>query len=400
MSFEIALTGLEATNTQLDTISNNIANVSTTGFKESRTEFAAIYNGIQPGGVEVASISQNFEKNGNIVGTGRSLDLAINGNGFFQTKDTQNQTIYTRSGIFNTDRDNFIVSNTGLRLQGFTVDATNNVQQGTVGDLRVNTAAIGATATTTFDFSANLNANDTALDPLNFDPLDSNTYNSTYTTQVFDSLGNARTLTQYFIKDLNAVGTNGWQVNYAFDQTPLATVETLNFDTNGVLIPPATNTVLTSGPIVGANPLSITVNYTGMTQFGSDFGVSQNTANGNTSGDLSGLRVEDNGLVFANYTNGQSIAQGQVILANFANPQGLLPVNKTGWIQTFASGNPITGAPGTGILGELSPGALEGSNVDLTGELVNLITAQRNYQANAKTISTSDQLTQALFNAV
>ena len=400
MSFEIALTGLEATNTQLDTISNNIANVSTSGFKESRTEFAAIYNGIQPGGVEVASISQNFEKNGNIVGTGRSLDLAINGNGFFQTKDTQNQTIYTRSGIFNTDRDNFIVSNTGLRLQGFTVDATNNVQQGTVGDLQVNTAAIGATATTTFNFSANLNANDQkgALDPTNFNALDSSTYNSTYTTQVFDSLGNARTLTQYFIKDLNV--TNGWQVRYAFDQATLVgTAANLTFDTNGV-VNPQPNTVINIAPPPGANPIDITVNYTGMTQFGSDFGVSQNNADGNTAGDLSGLRVEDNGLVFANYTNGQSIAQGQVILANFANTQGLLPVNKTGWIQTFASGNPITGVPGTGILGELTPGALEGSNVDLTGELVNLITAQRNYQANAKTISTSDQLTQALFNAV
>ena len=336
MSFEIALTGLEATNTQLDTISNNIANVSTSGFKESRTEFAAIYNGIQPGGVEVASISQNFEKNGNIVGTGRSLDLAINGNGFFQTKDTQNQTIYTRSGIFNTDRDNFIVSNTGLRLQGFTVDATNNVQQGTVGDLQVNTAAIGATATTTFNFSANLNANDQkgALDPTNFNALDSSTYNSTYTTQVFDSLGNARTLTQYFIKDLNV--TNGWQVRYAFDQATLVgTAANLTFDTNGV-VNPQPNTVINIAPPPGANPIDITVNYTGMTQFGSDFGVSQNNADGNTAGDLSGLRVEDNGLVFANYTNGQSIAQGQVILANFANTQGLLPVNKTGWIQTFA----------------------------------------------------------------
>ncbi|WP_318443603.1 flagellar hook protein FlgE [Photobacterium leiognathi] len=398
MSFDIALSGLDATNVQLNTISNNIANVSTSGFKESRTEFSAVYNGMQAGGVEVATISQNFDKTGSITGTGRPLDLAISGSGFFVTKDHTGQTLYTRSGVFGSDKDNNIVSNNGAKLQGYTVDANNNLQAGSVGNLKITTASLPAKATDELAFVANLDARSSVIDPaINpFDPNSTDSFNSSYTSKVYDSLGNPHTVTQYFTK----TNANEWQVNVVVDgaATPSQT-QNVAFNTDGTLQSPTAPFAVNFNP-AGADAANINIDIAGTTQFGADFGVSTNAPNGYTSGELAGVRVEDNGMVFATYTNGQSQLQGQVMLADFANPQGLVKTNGTSWIQSFSSGAPVNGAPGTGTLGGLVAGALEGSNVDLTSELVSLMTAQRNYQANAKTISTADKLTQSLFNAV
>ncbi|WP_318418745.1 flagellar hook protein FlgE [Photobacterium leiognathi] len=400
MSFDIALSGLDATNVQLNTISNNIANVSTSGFKESRTEFSAVYNGMQAGGVEVAAISQNFDKTGSITGTGRPLDLAISGSGFFVTKDHTGQTLYTRSGVFGSDKDNNIVSNNGAKLQGYTVDANNNLQAGAVGNLKITTASLPAKATGELAFVANLDARSSVIDPaINpFDPNSTDSFNSSYTSKVYDSLGNPHTVTQYFTK--TKTNANEWQVNVVVDgaATPSQT-QNVVFNTDGTLQSPTAPFAVNFNP-AGADAANINIDIAGTTQFGADFGVSTNAPNGYTSGELAGVRVEDNGMVFATYTNGQSQLQGQVMLADFANPQGLVKTNGTSWIQSFSSGAPVNGAPGTGTLGGLVAGALEGSNVDLTSELVSLMTAQRNYQANAKTISTSDKLTQSLFNAV
>ncbi|WP_434145125.1 flagellar hook protein FlgE [Photobacterium leiognathi] len=398
MSFDIALSGLDTTNVQLNTISNNIANVSTSGFKESRTEFSAVYNGMQAGGVEVAAISQNFDKTGSITGTGRPLNLAISGSGFFVTKDHTGQTLYTRSGVFGSDKDNNIVSNNGAKLQGYTVDANNNLQAGAVGNLKITTASLPAKATDELAFVANLDARSSVIDPaINpFDPNSTDSFNSSYTSKVYDSLGNPHTVTQYFTK----TNANEWQVNVVVDgaATPTQT-QNVVFNTDGTLQSPTAPFAVSFNP-AGADAANINIDISGTTQFGADFGVSTNAPNGYTSGELAGVRVEDNGMVFATYTNGQSQLQGQVMLADFANPQGLVKTNGTSWIQSFSSGAPVNGAPGTGTLGGLVAGALEGSNVDLTSELVSLMTAQRNYQANAKTISTSDKLTQSLFNAV
>ncbi|MGF1774401.1 flagellar basal body protein FlgE [Vibrio wakamikoensis] len=423
MSFNIALSGLDATNTQLNTISHNIANASTYGFKQARTEFSAVYNGMQAGGVEVASISQNFDKNGSVSGTGRSMDLAINGNGFFVTKDGMGQTLYTRSGVFGTDKDNYVVGNTGAKLQGYSVDRNNNLLEGSVGDIKISTSSLAAKATDKLDFIANFDASasatnvvpagDPSLAPFEadgvtpnpvydstaiaFDPSNPDSFNSSYTSKVYDSLGNSHTVTQYFTKTAD----NTWQVNVEVDGSPTtpATTQQVDFKADGTLASP-TGSFNVSFPAAGAKGMSIDISLAGSTQFGAAFGVSTNSPNGYTSGELAGVRVENNGMVFATYTNGQSQLQGQVVLANFANPQGLAKTNGTAWTQSFSSGAPVVGTPGTGVLGDLTPGALEGSNVDLTSELVNLMTAQRNYQANAKTISTSDKLTQALFNAV
>ncbi|EGR1593497.1 flagellar basal body protein FlgE [Vibrio parahaemolyticus] len=398
MSFNIALSGLDATNTELNTISHNIANASTYGFKGARTEFAAVYNGMQPGGVEVASISQNFDKNGSITGTGRSMDLAINGSGFFVTKDHMGQTLYTRSGVFGTDKSNFVTANNGAKLQGYSVDSNNNLMTGSVGNIQVSTSSLNAKATDKLDFVANFDASAKAIDKAvtPFEPADPTSFNSSYTTQVYDSLGNSHTVTQYFTKTAD----NAWEVNVQVDggKTPVSTIP-VTFNKDGTLAAP-TGSFNVAFPAAGANAMSIDINLKGSTQFGAAFGVSTNSPNGYTSGELAGVRVEDNGMVYATYTNGQSQLQGQVVLADFANTQGLAKVSGTAWTQSFSSGAPIMGVPGSGTLGNLTPGALEGSNVDLTSELVALMTAQRNYQANAKTISTSDKLTQALFNAV
>jgi flagellar hook protein FlgE len=404
MSFNIALSGLDVTNTELSTISNNIANASTYGFKGARTEFAAVYNGMQPGGVEVAAVSQNFDKNGSVSGTGRAMDLAINGTGFFVTKDSAGQTLYTRAGVFGTDKNNYIVGNTGAKLQGYTVDNNNTLQTGAVGDLQISTANLAAKATDSLSFVANFDASastiDTAVNP--FNPNDPDSFNSSYTSQVYDSLGNTHTVTQYFTK----TASNTWEVNVQVDGgntvsevDGVAGPRTITFNNDGSLATPV-GTFNVSFNAAGANAMSIDIDLGDTTQFGAAFGVSTNNPNGYSSGELAGVRVEDNGMVYATFTNGQSQLQGQLVLADFANPQALSKVSGTSWSQSFNSGAPIVGIPGSGTLGDLTPGALEGSNVDLTSELVNLMTAQRNYQANAKTISTNDQLTQALFNAI
>ncbi|UJF18020.1 flagellar basal body protein FlgE [Vibrio sp. SS-MA-C1-2] len=396
MSFSIALSGLSASNTELNNISNNIANVTTSGFKGARAEFASVYNGQEAGGVEVTGISQNFDKSGSITGTGRALDMAISGSGFFVTEDAKGQTMYTRSGIINMDSDGTLVSNSGAALQGYPVDGNNNLQQGTVGDLVINTQSLQAEQTTNLDFIANLDARETS--PINaFDDTDSTTFNHSYTTPVYDSLGNQHTVTQYFVKTATA---NEWEVHLKDNSTNTSVgPETITFNSDGTL-DTSSLTSFTFTPPNGADPVNINIALTGMTQFGSDFSVSTNNPNGYGAGDYAGLRVENDGSIYASYTNGQSQLQGQVVLANFTSPQELVKTSDTAWLQSFSSGVPVIGTAGTGVFGDLTSGALEGSNVDLTSELVNLMTAQRNYQANTKSISTSDQLTQALFNVV
>ena len=398
MSFNIALSGLDATNTELNTISHNIANASTYGFKSARTEFAAVYNGMQPGGVEVAAISQNFDTNGLVTSTGRAMDLAINGGGFFVTKDSAGQTLYTRSGVFNTDKDNYVMSNTGAKLQGYSVDGNNNLLTGVTGDIKISTSSLAAQATNQMEFVANFDATNEAIDTsaIAFDSENTNSFHSSYTTKVFDSQGKPHTVTQYFTK----TSDNTWEVNTLADgnKTPISSIN-MTFNPDGSLVSPV-NAYNVSFPAAGANTINIDIDLSGSTQFGTEFSVSTNNPNGYTSGELAGVRVEDNGMVYATYTNGQSQLQGQLVLADFANPQGLSKLSGTAWTQSFSSGAPVIGVPGAGTLAGLTSGSLEQSNVDLTSELVNLMTAQRNYQANATTISTNDKLTQALFNAV
>lgn len=403
MSFNIATTGLNAITEQLNTISNNIANSSTVGFKSGRAEFASLYAENQPLGVGISGVSQSITKGGSISSTGNSLDLAINGNGFFMVRDSEGTTSYTRAGYFGTDSNGNLVNNLGMMLQGYPVGANGQLQIGTISNLTISSGSIPAKATSALDFTANFDARAavpaglTATPPVPFDPKNSATYNNTYTTQIFDSLGREHTLNQYFVK----TSDNNWEVHYYMDDVQISgSTQAIKFDKNGTLTSPIGLTNLTANVSGGGAPISLALSYSGTSQYGSDFSVSKNKGDGYASGNRTGQSIDEDGSVYATFSNGQRLLQGQVALANFANPNGLASKDGTTWAQTASSGTPLTGSPGSGLLGSVKAGALESSNVDLTAELVGLMTAQRNYQANTKVISTNDNMMNALFQAV
>jgi len=398
MSFSIGLSGLRATTQDLSTISQNIANVSTAGFKAGRSEFASIYSGGQAGGVEVAKVSQNFDKDGDQVYTGRALDLAISGGGFFITS-LNGQVAYTRAGTFGKDPDNYITASNGMRLQGYPANGNGQLLSGVVQDLRISTASLPAKASTEVELIANLKADattiDTAAPGYTFDPLDATSYNYSQSGKVYDSLGGEHVLTQYYVKSADST----WVVHYTMDGATVGTTANMTFDANGKLLTPTGNITLNLTP-AGASPIALSINPSQVSQYAGSFSFTRNESDGYSAGELAGVRIEENGDLYAVFTNGEDQLQGQVVMANFANPDGLRQGNNTSWYQSFASGQPVIGEPGTGTLGKLTAGSYEGSNVELSDELVNLMTAQRNYQANSKSISAADKMTQVLFNAV
>ncbi|MBF0032792.1 MULTISPECIES: flagellar hook protein FlgE [Citrobacter] len=410
MSYEIAATGLNAVNEQLDGISNNIANSGTVGYKSMTTQFSAMYAGTQAMGVSVAGSAQSISTGGSMVSTGNALDLAINDDGFFVMCDSAGNISYTRAGSFVTDKNGYIINASGDYLQGYPVDDSGTLQTGTVTDIQIKTGNIPAQATDSMTFTANFDASDEIIDRdgdpsatppvdgVDFDPNNSDTYTDSYTTTVYDSLGNEHSVSQYFTKTAD----NTWEVQYTFDGETQSGVPptTLKFDQNtGKLTSPTTPQTITFTTDEAA-PISMTIDYSDCTQYGSDFSVTTNSATGYASATQNGVQVDDDGKVYATYSNGERMLQGQVVLATFPDENGLEAVSGTAWVQTGESGTPLIGTPGSGSCGTLSSGMLESSNVDITNELVNLMTAQRNYQANTKVISTSTQLDQALFQAM
>ena len=423
MGFETAVSGIRAASSQLGIIGNNIANSSTSGFKQARGEFSDVFASSALGvasnsigrGVELTSISQQFTQ-GNISFTDSSLDLAISGSGFFMLDDG-GSTRFTRSGAFTVDSEGFVTNNEGLRLQAFEADAAGQIT-GIVDDVRLTTSQIEPISTAEIDITANLDSREPA--PLlafaaPFDAFASpptapsaDMFNGSTSLTIYDSLGNPHALTTYFVK--TAV-PNVWDAHVTVDGvTPggVAAPQTLTFDSTGQFPAaslPVEVTVANYDPVdAGGNatgavsPQSFNVDLSTTTQFGSDFGVSFISQNGFSSGQLRGVEISDTGVIFARYTNGQSFALGQVALANFANQQGLQPLGSTAWAETFASGVATVSEPGTAGLGLIQSGALEDSNVDITQQLVNMITAQRNFQANAQVIQTEDTVTQTVIN--
>ena len=397
MSFNIALTGLNAVTEQLNTVSNNIANTGTTGFKSSRTEFGSIYADTQPMGVEVLGNTQSISLGGALMNTNRTLDLAISGGGFFVVKGTSGETQYTRAGVFGTNSANYIVNAAGQTLQGYPTDANGNLLTGSLGDLRIKASTLPAKQTDSLEFVANLDGNMVPPAVAPIDPADVTSYNSTYTTKIFDSLGKEHTLTQYFAN----TGANTWTVDYYVDGVAAGT-QALTFDTDGQLTAPAGLVNVTVPPAVlpGASAQAIDIDYTATSQYGADFSVSTNLANGYTSGQQTGVGIDSKGNVFVNYSNGERQLQGQVVLASFVNPEGLKNVSGTAWVETIDSGAALVGTAGVAQYGKINSGTLENSNVDLTEELVTLMQGQRNYQANTKVISTQKDLDQILFSAM
>jgi flagellar hook protein FlgE len=420
MGFQQGLSGLNATSKNLDVIGNNIANANTFGAKASRAEFADIYassiNGAGSGnigiGVNLQTVAQQFTQ-GDISTTGNPLDLAINGRGFFQVLRPGGDTAYTRNGQFKLDREGFVVDNIGNKLKGQPWDEAVGRAVGDSQPIRlqvglgapVATGAGSDPALRGIRMGINLNAASAVpTTPLAFDQPAS--YNHATSQTLYDSQGAPLTMNYYFRK----TAVNAWDV-YAtvngqpFDGPSPATgrVSSLTFDSSGALTSPTTAPtidvvdprVTPSATVFAALP----INFAGSTQYASGFTVSNLKQDGYASGQLTGITFDESGVVKATYSNGRTQNLSQLQLVNFSNLQGLQPIGANLWQSTFSSGDPSTGGPpGTGTYGALQSGALEESNVDLTGELVNLITAQRLYQANAKTISTQDQVLQTLVN--
>jgi flagellar hook protein FlgE len=417
MGFQQGLSGLNASSKSLEVIGNNIANANTYGAKSSRAEFADVYANAIGGtrnaigiGVSVAAVAQQFTQ-GNITGTDNPLDVAINGGGFFQVRDPSGAMTYSRNGQFKVDNAGFIVNNQGSHLMGFPADATGTIIPGTATALQMPTAGITPQVTTGIQMEMNLDSRagvtlPTAGAPIDF--ADPSTYNNATSQTVYDVKGQEVALTYYFQK----TGTDTWNVYVAANGTPLATAggnpapsTTITFPTNGGTPTAPAGTVALDIPSVSNAVGAVTVPITGValdlsgaTQYGAQFGVTDLQQDGYSAGQLIGAQIDANGVISARYSNGETRPAGQLELATFRNPQGLQPMGGNAWVQTVASGGPVVGTPGSGNLGVLQAGALEESNVDLTAELVNMIVAQRSYQANAQTIKTQDQILQAIVN--
>jgi flagellar hook protein FlgE len=400
MGFQQGLSGLNAASRGLDVIGNNIANANTTGMKASRAEFGDIYaaaagGGNAPGlGVEVSAITQQFSQ-GNINITGNDLDIAINGQGFFELRNTDGSTAYTRAGAFKLERAGNLVTASGAQLVGYPTDAAGNRLSFTPQALTLPTnAPIGARQTTAIGVQASLNASApvaSAATP----PTPITTYGTSLIA--YDAQGLEVPVGMYFTKAAN----NSWDVytsvnGAAIGATPTFTMNFLgdgSYDPANV-VPPLT----LASPNDPAVTFSVSLDMSKTTQFNTPFAVADLTQDGYTAGELTGIKIEDNGVIMARYSNNVTQAAGQVTLANFRNVQGLAPQGSGTWVETFASGQPVRGAPAEGKFGALRSGALEDSNVDLTGELVAMMTAQRSYQANAQTIKTQDQVLSTLVN--
>ena len=397
MSFQIALSGLNAASTDLQITSNNIANANTVGFKSSRGEFADVFSGDSVGignGVRLTDVRQEFTQ-GNVEITARQLDLAISGNGFFITEDN-GSLLYSRVGAFGLDADGVVQNAEGERLQIYApVPGTNGFNQGQLAPLIVTAETAPPEASTAVAMNINLPANATVPTVAPFDPNDPLSYNHSTSTILFDSLGVSHTATYFFTRT-----AGGWNVNQTLDGNVVGATEPFTFNSTGTIATPAGGNIPSfTVPLTnGADPLTVGLQLGETTQYGADFTVNNINPDGQAEGRLRGLEISQTGIVFARFSNGQSQTLGKVALANFSNVEGLQKVSDTSFQETFSSGVAQRGEATESNFGLLQSGALETSNVDLTAQLVRLITAQRLFQANAQVISTQDTITQTIIN--
>jgi flagellar hook protein FlgE len=410
MAFGIALSGIDAAQKNLSVTANNVANAATTGFKSSSAQFAELFavspqgvSNTQAGnGVRISQVAQNFTQ-GNITSTGNSLDMAISGEGMFTVSD-HGAMQYSRSGAFQTDSSGYIVNAAGQRLQVFKPTTAGSFDTTSLSDLQLVTGDSAPAATTTSQVVYNLPANATPPSAA-FSPADPTSYNQSTSITLYDSLGAVHTASLYFVN----TGPNSWNAFEYIDAKPvnLAPVK-LTYGPSGILA--AVTDAAGNGNLgavsfgaftptsTGASAIDVGFDLSKSTQYGDTFGVSSVTQNGYTTGKMSGISVDSSGIVQANYTNGRSVALGQIALANFPNQEGLQQVGNTNWTQTYGSGTPLYGPAGGSGFGLVQSGALEESNVDITAQLVQMITAQRAFQANAQMISTENQITQSIIN--
>lgn len=425
MAFQQGLSGLNAASKTMETIGNNVANAGTVGFKKSQAQFADVYassligSGASPIGIgsKLARVSQQFSQ-ANISGTSNPLDIAINGDGFFRMSSGGAIT-YTRNGQFLLNKEGNIENANGALLTGYPVDANGEISNGAPQALRITNTALAPQATSDYDVNLNLDSGKPAIVAA-FDPTDPATYSNQTSVGVYDSLGNSHVLSTFYVNRGAVPGPgNSWDVYATIDGNPVtlsegtATLAAANapnaaFTGTGIKIPFSqgglplasippvdASLTLTNG---AASPQAVSISFSGTTQYALDFGVRDQTQNGFTAGNLVSFNLSPDGRIVGSYTNGQTNILGQVALASFANPNGLTPMGDNQWVETSVSGPPLVSTPGNSGLGVVQSSAVEESNVDLTAELVAMITAQRIYQANAQTIKTEDQIMQTLVN--
>ncbi|WP_028227603.1 flagellar hook protein FlgE [Paraburkholderia ferrariae] len=407
MGYQQGLSGLASASNDLDVIGNNIANANTVGFKQSTAQFADVYANTlatsvnnQIGlGAALANVQQDFSQ-GTINTTGQALDVAINGNGFFQMSNSGTLT-YSRNGVFQLNSNGYITDAQGNDLMGYAANSAGVINTAQTVPLQVPTTNIAPLATTSVAAQVNLNAQASAPTVTPFSPTNSSSYSYSTSITGYDSLGGSQTINLYYVQ--SATGTA--QV-YAVNNGTTTELGTMSFNSSGQLsgttLPSGTATTssgifsLPITPTDGAAPQTVSINVNGTTQYGSANGVNNLTQNGYASGTLSNFTIGTNGTITGNYSNGQTMALGQIVLANFNNPNGLVNLGGNQFQETAASGVAQVSTPGSTNHGTLSGGAVEESNVDLTNQLVDLITAQRNYQANAQTIKTQQTVDQTL----
>lgn len=450
MAFQQGLSGLNSSAKALDVIGNNVANSSTVGFKAAEGHFADVYaaslgNGgaSQIGiGTNLAAIMQQFTQ-GNVSTTNNTLDIAINGNGFFRL--SQNGAVsYSRNGQFHLDKNGYIVNDQNLRLTGYPAGADGTIRPQTPTELQItpdllslNPVATGSSvggeyrgvrlslALDSRENSKTWTAPPAAQAIPSVDPA---MYNYSTAQTIYDTLGNAHTLTYYFVKE---AATNSWRMYGSVDGTSTRSADgntplnmdvgvPVTFNTSGQLVSfngdvatpfeaalsfninKVVSDLQTANPSVPNNgaaaTLAFNINFTGSTQTGQATSVKRMLQDGYSAGNLNGMSISSAGVIQGRYSNGQTRNIGQMVLANFDNPNGLQSIGGNQWIETSESGQPTVGSPGSGRLGAVQSNAVEESNVDLTSELVKMITQQRNYQANSQTIKTQDQIMQTIVN--
>ena len=421
MPFRSALSGVNAASQELRIIGNNVSNAGTTGFKQSRANFVDVYAASSSGGgtansigagARLASVDQIFTQ-GNVGFTDSKLDLAINGSGFF-VMDDNGTKLYTRAGQFQSDREGFIVNSADQKLTVNLADE-NGAITGAAGPLKLDTSAIAPKATTLVEIGVNLDSRELPPTTELFDPQRPSSFTHSTSLTIYDSLGAPQLASMYYVK---TEVPNEWELHTfvngqhlrgpANPETGEYTGDKITFDgvgalkkINGLDVPPGRLDFSAVDTGTGSNPITMSLDLLGdipVTQFGGNFTVNAIKQDGYATGRLAGIDISDTGIVQARFTNGKSKTLGQVALANFANPNGLRQGGDSTWVESFDSGPALIGTPGSGSLGLIQAGALEDSNVHLTGELVNMITAQRNFQANAQVISTADTITQTIIN--
>lgn len=405
MALNQALSGINAAESQLNVISNNIANAGTVGFKGSTAQFAEVYavTGLNlsatamGSGAQLTDVEQQFSQ-GDLETTNGSLDMGISGNGFFVVNNGSGN-VYTRDGAFQEDANGNVVTAQGANLQVYPPNGAGGFNTSTLTDLQLNTAQSAATPTSTITISSNLPSSAALPVDTPFSPTDANSYNNASTLSIYDSQGGSHSATVYYVK----TGNNTWNANLYIDGQSAGT-QALTFNSSGVLTTPASGNLAFTPvpPTNGATfPATINVNVTNTTQFGTAFAPGTINQNGYEAGTLSNVQIGTDGIVTAYYSNNQTSQLGQVAIANFANLQGLQQIGDNNWAASTSSGTPVLGSAGTGQFGDIEQGQLETSNTsDTTASLVDMIQAQQDYEANSQMLGTVSSLDQALFSAV